>query len=189
MNIDEIKQFVKGGEWTSLAVELRPSEDRTGSGKIDSFYVTRNFQYLDNDEFIGSIMVYGDPYGKIKLAKFTFKGHTLYGSEHPIADGAYEIDYVLDEAFEVTPLHQMFADNLNQVPIEGLEPFKANIMQDIKGKAFPLFNIQEGQTVVDHDLMYIHNDMLFMGAKHVDGRGFDKPENRPTNLQVPLERK
>ena len=31
--------------------------------------------------------------------------------------------------------------------------------------------------------------MLFMGSKHVDGRGFDKPENRPTNLQVPLERK
>lgn len=188
MTIDEIKKMIKGGEWTSIAVELRPSEDRAGSGIIDSFYVTRNFQYLDNDEFIGTIMIYGDPYGKIKMAKFTFKGQTIYGREHPIADGAYEIDYVLDKSFEVTPLHKMFADNLNQVQIDGLEPFRENVTQDIKGKAFPLFNIQQGQTVIDHDLIYIHNGMLYMGAKHVDGRGFDKPENRPTNLQIPLER-
>jgi hypothetical protein len=30
--------------------------------------------------------------------------------------------------------------------------------------------------------------MLFWGARNVDGRGFDKEENRPTNLQIPLVR-
>jgi hypothetical protein len=30
---------------------------------------------------------------------------------------------------------------------------------------------------------------MFWGARHVDGRGFDKEENRPTNLQIPLIRK
>jgi hypothetical protein len=38
------------------------------------------------------------------------------------------------------------------------------------------------------DRIYIYNDMLFNGSKNVDGRAFDKPENRPTNLQIPLVR-
>jgi hypothetical protein len=31
-------------------------------------------------------------------------------------------------------------------------------------------------------------EMLFNSSKNVDGRAFDKPENRPTNLQLPLIR-
>ena len=42
--------------------------------------------------------------------------------------------------------------------------------------------------VFTYDLIYIYNDMLFNGSKNVDGRAFDKPENRPTNLQIPLVR-
>ena len=61
-------------------------------------------------------------------------------------------------------------------------------MQDLTGKGFPLFSLVEGQTYVDYDLIYIYNDMLFNGSKNVDGRAFDKPENRPTNLQIPLVR-
>jgi RNA polymerase sigma factor (sigma-70 family) len=38
------------------------------------------------------------------------------------------------------------------------------------------------------EVFYIYNDMLFNGSKNVDGRAFDKPENRPTNLQIPLVR-
>lgn len=187
--IAEIKKFVQGGEWVSITPELRPFEDRTGTGKIAPFYVSRNFKYLPNDRFEGTIVSYGDPYGQMPLVKFVFKGHTTWGKEHPISKGAFEIDYILDEAFEVTPLHAMFADNLNQAPTKGLNKWEANVMQDIKGKAFPLFGITEGQIVGDYDIIYIFNGMLFMGSKHVDGRGFDKPENRPTNLQVPLVKK
>jgi hypothetical protein len=31
--------------------------------------------------------------------------------------------------------------------------------------------------------------ILFWGARNVDGRGFEKPENRPTNRQIPMVRK
>lgn len=186
--IAEIKQFIQGGEWTSLSVELRPFEDRLGTGKIQPFYVKRIFKYLPNDKFEGTIISFADPFGQMPLVQFTFKGHNIWGKEHPIAKGAFEIDYILDEAFEVTPLHPMFAGQLNQAPVKGLNMWEVNVMQDIKGREFPLFGISEGETVGDFDLIYIHNNMLFMGSKHVDGRGFDKPENRPTNLQVPLER-
>lgn len=186
---NEIKNFIQGGEWASITPELRPFEDRTGTGKIAPFYVSRNFRYFPNDKFEGTIISYGDPYGQMPLVKFVFKGHTVWGKEHAIAKGAFEIDYILDEAFEVTPLHSMFADNLNQAPAKDLNKWEMNVTQNIKGKAFPLFGIVEGQIVGDYDLIYIFNGMLFMGSKHVDGRGFDKPENRPTNLQVPLVRK
>jgi len=190
MSLEDVKKWaVRGGDWISIATELRPFEDRTGTGKIAAFYVSRSFRYSEGDKFEGTITSYADPYGKMPLVKFVFKGHTVWGKPHPIAEGAYEIDYILDEAFEVTPLHQMFADQLNQAPAKGLRKWEPNVSQDIKGKEFPLFGIKEGQTVGDYDLIYFRDGMLFMGAKHVDGRGFDKPEHRPTNLQIPLVRK
>ena len=84
--------------------------------------------------------------------------------------------------------HPGFAAVANKFPGKGLNTWEVNVMQDVKGKAFPLFSLVEGQTYVDYDLIYIYNDMLFNGSKNVDGRAFDKPENRPTNLQIPLVR-
>lgn len=189
MKVEQIKTYIQGGEWVSITPELRPFEDRLGTGKIEPFYVQRNFQYFPNDRFEGSILSSADPFGQMPLVKFTFKGHIIWGQAHPIAEGAFEVDYILDEGFEVTPLHPMFADQLNSAPVDGLNAWETGVTQDIKGKEFPLFGVKAGETVGDYDLIYIFNDMLFMGSKHVDGRGFDKPENRPTNLQVPIHRK
>jgi hypothetical protein len=55
--------------------------------------------------------------------------------------------------------------------------------------AFSPFGLSEGQIYGEFDLIYILNDMMFWGAKHVDGRSFDRVENRPDNLQIPLIRK
>jgi hypothetical protein len=57
------------------------------------------------------------------------------------------------------------------------------------GKAFAPFGLAEGQVYAEYDLIYVLNEMLFWGARNVDGRNFDKVENRPTNLQIPLIRK
>ena len=65
------------------------------------------------------------------------------------------------------------------MPADGVLPFEAGVMQDILRKPFPLFNMTEGQTVVDYDLLYLRDGMLFFGAKHVDGTPFDRPERRP----------
>lgn len=188
-NADEIKEFIKGGKWESLTVELRPAEDRTGTGKVISFLITRCFEYFENNKFSGTITSFADNYGKIPLVRFVFKGHVVWQGEHPVAEGAQKIDYILDEGFLVTPLNQDFAAMLNSVPVPELNKWELNVTQDILGKPFPLFNIKKGEIAKDHDLIYIYNGMLFMGAKHVDGTPFDKPENRPHQLQVPLVRK
>ncbi|MCH2137393.1 MAG: hypothetical protein MK101_12605 [Phycisphaerales bacterium] len=151
--------------------------------------LTRDFTFTVDDRFVGKISLFADDYGKAPLMEFEFKGHLKWGKAHPIAEGAYEIDYVLDEGFGVTPLHEQAAMMLNQGLPEGMSAFKVGVQQDILEKAFPMFNIAEGQVVTDYDLIYFRNGLLFMGAKHVDGTPFDKVERRPHQLQIPLAKK
>lgn len=185
--LQDVQDFCRGS-WTSLAIELRPTEDRSGSGVIEPTRLTRDFIYNDDDTFTGIITMYVDDYGQIPLMAFEFKGHLVWGDAHPIADGAFVIDYVLDQGFGVTPLNDQAAEMLNAALPPELEPFATDVKQDILGKPFPLFNIEGGQILTDHDLIYFHGGLLFMGAKHVDGTPFDLPERRPHQLQIPLVR-
>lgn len=185
--LDEVKGYARG-EWTSLTVELRPSEDRTGTGKVLPMRLTRRFEFRSDDSFVGRIRMFADDYGQLPLMEFEFRGHLVWGAAHPIAEGAWNLDYVLDEGFGVTPLHEQATAMLNQIPTPGLAPFQVGVQQDILRKAFPMFGITEGQVVSDYDLIYFRNGLLFMGAKHVDGTPFDRPERRPHQLQVPLLR-
>ncbi|HTQ28580.1 MAG TPA: hypothetical protein VMI35_10645 [Puia sp.] len=189
MTSDQVRQFIQGGEWVSITPELRPSINKSAMGDILPFYLSRVFNYSLGDGFVCSIINYADPGGKVPLVKIVIKGHLRWQGEHPIAAGAQSVDYVADEAYEITPLHQGFADAANKIPGKGLNKWELQVMQDVKGRAFPLFGLQEAETYIDYDLIYIYDDMLFNGSKHVDGRAFNKPENRPTNLQIPLVRK
>ena len=183
----EVKKYAEG-QWKSISVELRPTEDRTGSGNILPTYLKRDFTFVKDDTFVGIITLFGDNYGQLPLLEFEFKGHLVWGDEHPVAEGAWKIDYVLDKGFGVTPLNPQAAAMLNQALPKGMSPFENGIKKDILKRAFPMFHIEEGQVVSDYDLIYFKNGLLFMGAKHVDGTPFDKIENRPHQLQIPLER-
>ncbi|MEM9053400.1 MAG: hypothetical protein AAGC47_15205 [Bacteroidota bacterium] len=187
ISLEDVKAFASGN-WESISVELRPTEDRTGAGNIQPTYLTRKFSYLEADKFVGTITMYADNYGQMPLMEFEFKGDLVWGGEHPIAKGAWNIDYVLNEGFAVTPLHENAAQMLNGGLPEGMTPFENGVKKDILQQAFPMFHIVEGQIVSDYDLIYFKNGMLFMGAKHVDGTPFDKVENRPHQLQIPLVR-
>ena len=184
----DVKSFALGS-WESISIELRPSEDRTGAGTVLPVRLTRRFDYLPNDRFVGTIRMFADDYGQVPLMEFEFKGRLEWGGPHPIADGAYAVDYVLDEGFGVTPLNDGAADMLNQGRPADLSAFATGTKSDILKKAFPMFNIVKGQVVTDYDLIYFRNGMLFMGAKHVDGTPFDEPDRRPHQLQIPLARR
>lgn len=187
ITLAEVQQYAIG-EWSSLSVELRPTEDRTGSGIVQPTYLKRHFKYLSNEKFVGTITMFADNYGEVPLLEFEFKGDLMWGSKHQIADGAWEVDYVLSDGFSVTPLSASAAEMLNAGLPEGMAPFETGARKDILGESFPMFGIEKGEIVSDYDLIYFKNGLLFMGAKHVDGTPFDKPENRPHQLQIPLER-
>jgi hypothetical protein len=188
MTPEEIKEVIQRGQWVSITTELRPSSNKSPAGDILPFYCSRVFTYSAGDRFALTFMNYADPNGKMPLVKIEIRGHNTWGEPHPIAPGAYNLDYIADEAYEVTPLHQGFADVANRFPAKGLDTWQVGVTQDLVGKGFSLFSLVEGQIYVDYDLIYIYAGMLFNGSKNVDGRAFDRPENRPTNLQIPLVR-
>ena len=188
MTTEQVQQL-SVGEWVSIAPEVRPGITKNADGSMKPFYLTRTFIYRAEGTFTLEMINTADAYGKIPLMKIVLKGCTLWQGEHPIAAGAQKIDYIADGAYEITPLIQGFADVLNQAAGNGFDKWEVNAGQDILGKAFPPFGLSDGQIYGEFDLIYIANNMMFWGAKHVDGRSFDKVENRPDNLQIPMVRK
>jgi len=188
MTTEQVKKL-SVGEWGSIAPEVRPSISKNADGSMKPFYLTRTFTYSADGKFILQMINSADAYGKVPLVKIVLKGHTVWQGEHPVAAGAQKIDYIADGAYEITPLIQGFADAMNHAASNGFNKWEVNVTQNILGKAFPPFGLSEGQIYGEFDLIYIKNDMMFWGAKHVDGRSFDKVENRPDNLQIPMIRK
>jgi hypothetical protein len=188
MNIEQIRKSMLG-EWVSIAPEIRPSTSKNADGSAKPFFLTRHFKYTENDHFELTIVNSVEPYGKIPLANIFISGHISWLGDHPIAVDAQKVDFTADEAYQVTPLVSGFADILNQVARNGYDQWEVGRAQSIFGKTFGPFGLVEGINFKEFDLIYLYGDMLFWGARNVDGRGFDKEENRPTNLQIPLVRK
>ena len=176
-----------GGKWKILII-YAISRNCNRFGKLQKALPLISKQMLVNQlrelEVINTI----DAYGKVPLVKIVIKGHIVWQGEHPIASGAQKVDFMADTAYQVTPLHQAFADAMNHIANNGFNQWEVNNMQSVMGKAFAPFGLTEGDVYAEYDLIYLYNDLLFWGAKHVDGRGFDKLENRPDNLQIPLKR-
>lgn len=186
MTADEIKK-ASLGNWKSIAPEVRPSNTKNADGSLKPFYLTREFTLLDDDRFELVVTNLADPYGKVPLAKMHIKGHMEWRGEHPIASGAQKVDFNADDEYSVTPLAQGFADVLNKFT-KGFSEWKVGESQSILKKAFAPFGLAEGQVFKEYDLIYLHDGMMFWGARNVDGRGFDTEENRPANLQIPMVR-
>jgi len=185
MTAEQTKQAIEG-DWVSIAAEVRPSIAKNADGSAKPFYLKRKFTYFAGDKFELEIFNFADAYGKVPMVKISLKGNVIWQGEHPIATGAQKVDFIADETYQVTPLIQGFADAMNQVASNGFDKWEVNSPQSILGKTFAPFGLAEGQIFAEYDLIYLFNDMLFWGARHVDGRGFDKEENRPTNLQIPM---
>jgi hypothetical protein len=175
------------GSFESIAPEVRPSKNPDGS--LKPFYLKRAFKYLPSDRFELEIVNSADPYGAVPLARIKIGGRMLWQGAHPIVSGAQKVDFIADESYEVTPLAQGFADILNKVASAGYAPWAVNSPQSIFGKTFAPFALKEGTNFMEYDLVYLRGDLLFWGARNIDGRGFDTEQNRPTNLQIPMVRK
>jgi hypothetical protein len=185
-DITKIKEAMLGN-WESISPEIRPSKNPDGS--LKPFYLKRTFKYQPSDRFELEVVNSADPYGAVPLARIRIGGHMLWQGPHPIVSGAQKVDFIADESYEVTPLVQGFADVLNKVASAGYAPWAVNSPQSIFGKSFVPFGLKEGANFMEYDLVYLRGDLLFWGARNIDGRGFDTEQNRPTNLQIPLVRK
>jgi hypothetical protein len=185
MNIEELKTALLG-RWASIAPEVRPSKNPDGT--IKPFFLMRSFVYLPDDRFELAVTNFADALGKVAVARIDLGGHMLWRDEHPIAPGAQKVDFVADVTYAVTPVAQGFADLLNKIATDGYARWEAGGRQEVLGKSFAPFGLVKGQAFKEYDLVHLAHGMLFWGARHVDGRGFDTEANRPQNLQIPLVR-
>jgi hypothetical protein len=188
MNLEQTKTALVG-DWVSIAPEIRPSAAKNDDGTLKPFYLKRDFKYATGDRFELSSVNSADPFGAVPLARIFISGHMTWRGPHPIAEGAQKVDFVADEAYEVTPLIQGFAGLLNEVAANGYDKWEVGGSQNIFGKSFLPFGLVAGKNFMEFDLVYLKHDLLFWGARNIDGRGFDSESNRPTNLQIPLSRK
>lgn len=184
------------GRWVSIACELRPQANPEDPTKAPlPSYLKRDFTYDADGAFEANITVYADAACSMPAASYDFAGEVVWRDANPAAPGAWSQDYVLNRKLQLTVLAPPMVEQLNALP-EGAcgdGPFVQGEVRDILGKPCVLLKFVEGSAfVVDHDLLYVREDMpdmLFMGAKHVDGTGFYTPENRPqVGLQQPLIR-
>jgi hypothetical protein len=185
MTIEGLKSAM-AGTWRSLAPEVRPSKNPDGT--LKPFYLARSFVYNAGDRFELAVTNYADPSGKVAIAKIDIVGHMQWRGDHPIAPGAQKVDFTADEAYAVTPLVPPFVDLLNKVATSGFDTWEIGAKQSIFGKSFLPFGLVAGRNFKEYDLVYLAHDLMFWGARHVDGRGFDTEDNRPTNLQIPMAR-
>ena len=139
MTLEELKTAILG-TWVSVAPEVRPSKNPDGT--LKPFYLTRRFVYLPEDRFELNVVNYADPFGHAALAKIEIAGHMFWRGDHPIAAGAQKVDFVADEAYAVTPMHQGFADVLGKVAAEGYAPWQVGQKQSIFGKSFRPFGLE-----------------------------------------------
>jgi hypothetical protein len=188
MNVEQIRASLVG-DWSSIAPEIRPSAGKNPDGTLKPFYLKREFKYQSGDRFELNVVNSADPYGAVPIARIAIQGHMFWRGPHPIAAGAQKVDFVADVGYDVTPLLQGFADLLNQVAANGYAKWHVNEAQSVFGKSFAPFGLAAGRNFMEFDLVYLNHDMLFWGARNIDGRGFDSEANRPTNLQIPLVRK
>ena len=187
MTTEQTKQAAPG-RWASIAPEVRPSAFKNADGSIKPFYLSRRFDYLPDGRFELEITNYADAGGNVPLVKMNIRGHVEWRGPHPVADGAQHADFTADEAYDVTPLHAAFVDVLNRTAAEGYEPWETGRTQSILKKAFAPFGLADGQLFKEYDLIYIRDGLMFWGARHVDGRGFDTEANRPAHLQIPMQK-
>ncbi|QYZ68959.1 hypothetical protein [Neotabrizicola shimadae] len=184
------------GHWVSVACELRPQQNPTDPTKAPApSYLKRDFTYDAEGGFTANITVYADPACAVPAVSYDFAGEVVWHDANPAAPGAWSQDYVLNRKLQLTILAEPMAAQLNQLPQGacGDGPFTVGEVRDILGKPCVLLKFVDGSPyVVDHDFLYVREDtpnLLFMGAKHVDGTGFYAPDNRPqVGLQQPLIR-
>src|SRR5882724_4189048 len=117
------------GNWESIAPEVRPSASKNADGSLKPFYLKRAFKYLPSDKFELEVVNSAEPYGAVPLAKIKILGHMIWQGPHPIVPGAQKVDFIADEAYEVTPIAQGFVDVLNKIAADGYNPWKVNTTQ------------------------------------------------------------
>lgn len=175
------------GEWKSISCEARPNPSKEPGGAPTPSYLQRHFEF-SGSEFTGELIRYADAVCEEPIFTLSFDGQMVSEGPSEAGNGIEKINYILDRDFRVEPHNDNFAAALNKADNCGAEEWKTDQVQSILEIGCPMMRQSPGQVHRTYDINLVIGDMLFFGARHVDGSDFSTPELRPVQLQVPLKR-
>ena len=172
--------------YASIACEVRPQSD--GQGGVSEWWLTREVTFEDG-RIEAVFTTYGGPGCGFAIQELNFAGRVDVLGTSDVAEGAYEANLTIDEFVTIKPLAQPFADFLNSAP-EGVcgSDWKVGEAQDILASGCALLGVEPNTPTVEYEILAVEGDMVYFGARKVDGSFLTTPEDRPQALLVPAKR-
>ena len=170
------------GHWVSSGVETR-------SGANDSkLYLTRDFQTEDSHS-AARFDFFADSAGTQPTVSVWLDGPYTLGEASSAVPEAYSGDFTF-KTLKITAKAPGMVDYLNSSAAGtcGSTPFTLNVEQDVSTTGCLTLGLDLKNKATEYDIVKRDGDQLFYGARPTDGSGLDRPEKRPTALQVPLMR-
>lgn len=172
------------GTWTSMACELRPQAGQDG---VQPWYLTRSVVFA-GDRIDAHFITYADANCSAPLLELKFGGDVNVRGASDVADGAKEVDLIVNDYLTVTPQMDGFASFLNSAEVGtcGADAWDVGVEQDVFKTGCSVMGIAANTATNEYEVLYVAAGQLYFGARPVDGKSLDDPEMRPTALQMPL---
>jgi hypothetical protein len=174
------------GTWDSIACELRPQAGQDG---IASWYLKRSVVFGEG-RIDAHFTTFADAACTAPLLELKFGGDVVVQGPSTVADGAMEVDLIVNDYLTVTPQMEGFAGFLNSAETGtcGTDAWTVGTEQDVFATGCSVMGVAANTPTNEYEVLHVSAGHLYFGARPVDGVSLDDPMLRPTALQMPLKR-
>lgn len=174
------------GRWESITCELRPQTSPDG---VAPWYLKRSITFQPG-RIDADFTTYSDRSCTTPLLELRFGGAVSVKGASAIADGAQEVDLIVDDYLTVTPQTEDFTGFLNSAEANtcGAKAWAVGEAQDVFVTGCSVMGIQANTPTTEYEVLHVSAGHLYFGARPVDGQPLAHSDLRPTALQMPLKR-
>lgn len=174
------------GTWQSIACELRPQAGQDG---IAPWYLKRSITF-GPERIDAHFTTFADPSCTAPLLELKFGGDVRVLGPSGVAEGAREVDLIVNDYLTVTPQMEGFAGFLNSAEAGtcGAQAWSVGVEQDVFKTGCSVMGVAANSPTTEYEVLHVSAGHLYFGARPVNGTPLAQAEDRPTTLQMPLKR-
>ncbi|NRB00948.1 MAG: hypothetical protein HRU32_14230 [Rhodobacteraceae bacterium] len=171
------------GAWHSMACEVRPQVGADGA--IAEWWLTREITFAEN-RIEARFTTYAGPGCDVPVNVLGFAGQVDIIGDSAVADEAIAANLIIDEYVSITPMAQGFADFLNGSGACGEGAWALGEAKDVHETGCAILGVEPNTPTVEYEVLARIGDMVYFGARPVDGTFITSEDKRPRSLLVPL---
>ncbi len=174
------------GTWESIACELRPQAGQDG---VAPWYLKRSITFTPG-RIDAHFSTYADATCSAPLLELKFGGDVNVLGASGVAEGARNVDLIVNDYLTITPQMEGFAGFLNSAEAGacGTTEWSVGIEQDVFETGCTVMGVAANAPAIEYEVLHVSAGHLYFGARPVDGLPLAQPVDRPTALQMPLKR-